>query len=1175
MLRFLWIILLTVVGTNLLMSQEPFYTSKRERIIKVLPERQTLDSMTVVPSSLRIYTLPDSNQLDTTYYFLQNAQIIWRRPAADLPERIRVTYRVLPYNLARALARFEKDSVKLLTDAGKTVVGFNYNPYAKNEELIDFQGLNYNGSFARGISFGNNQDLVLNSSFNLQLAGTLGKDVEIRAAITDENIPLQPEGNTQQLREFDKIFIQLKQRNNELTAGDYELRRPESYFMNYFKKLQGATISNKTELLKNGTLSTTGSIAISRGQFARNNILQQEGNQGPYKLFGNEGERFIIVLAGTEKVFFDGVLLNRGIEQDYIIDYNRGEITFTNKRLITKDSRIIVEFEYSDQNFNRTLYAVNSAYESKKLSLNFNLFSEQDGKNSTGNQSLSNEQKRLLSAAGDDFQSSFASSIDTLDEFGTLRIGYQLLDTITPCGFIDSILVFGIDPETANHTARFTFVGQGNGDYILDPEVIANERVYRWVAPDSVTCLPRGDYAAVVQLIAPKQQQLMTLGGTYQFDENTMLQTEIAFSRKDDNRFSALDSEDDRGLAFYTTFDRLFKISDQEKGWTFRTTAQYEFTEENFTALNPYRSREFLRDWNLVNVQGIGSVEQAAEKILRGNFELQKGEALDLSYRISTFDRGAIYRGVRQFGRLHLYGKGWDLDLSTDYLTASEPEQNTAFSRPKVQLVKIFEKWNGWKLGGNGEREKSSRFGIETDTLLANSFYFDRYRLFLQSPEQKPAQLNINFSQRYDYQPSGREFLLNAKASEFNVNGGWKARNILRLAGNLTYRNLEIRESTDLIDRSETGETFLGRTDLNLNIAKGALRFNSTYEVGSGQEPKLEFSYIRVAQGEGTHIWLDSLFNNDGIIQPNEMEVAPFQDRADYVKVTTFTNEFIRTNNVSLNQSLQLNPKAIWFSAEGLRKFLARFSTQSTLKINRKTQESANVSAWNPFDISIADTSLVSVASNVRNILFFNRGNAAFDIQFGRSDNRNKFVQTTGFESRQLQETFLKTRINFSRQTSLQISFVNEVRVSDSEFFNTKDYNIEGFRLDPEFTYQPSKNVRFSLQYQYQNDENQLPEGGETSIQQELNLEAAFNRSAKTTVRSRFSYVRINFSGEENSPVGFAMLNGLQNGRNLLWNVTLDRQLAQNIRLNISYDGRQTGENRLVHVGRVQVAAVF
>ncbi len=1175
MLRSLWYILLFVGWTSDMVAQDPFYSNKRDRRLNVVLPHQHLDSLTIIPSTVHITDLEDGTLLDTSLFQVNNTQLHWLAPADSLPPTVRIRYRVLPYNLSKELARFDKDSIRILTDAGKTVVGFNYNPFARSADLIDFKGLNYNGSFARGISFGNNQDLVLNSSFNLQMAGTLGDGVEIRAAITDENIPLQPEGNTQQLREFDKIFIQLKKDNNELTAGDYELRRPDSYFMNYFKKLQGATFSNQSKLFKNGQLQSSGSIAISRGQFARNNIIQQEGNQGPYKLQGNEGERFIIILAGTEKVFFDGALLKRGIEEDYIIDYNRGEVTFTNKILITKDSRIIIEFEYSDQNFNRTLYAANTSYQSEKLQLNFNLFSEQDGKNSSGNQALTDDQKRILKAAGDNFQSSLSPSIDTLEEFNSFRIAYFLDDTLTSCGPIDSILIYSVNPEIAKHTARFTFVGQGNGNYILDPDIIANERVYRWVAPDSTTCLPRGDYEPVIQLIAPKQQRLITLGSQYQFDENTLFTSEIAFSKKDQNRFSELDSEDDQGIAFYTTFERTFKLSPEQKGWTLNTAVQYEFTEKHFQALNPYRSREFLRDWNLVNIQGLGNVEQASEKILKGTVQLQKLNTLELTYNLSRFSRGVVYDGTKHFGQLHLQNRGWDFDLSTDYLTTTETDQKTEFSRPKFQLIKTFAKGKGWRLGSNGQREKSSRLSTETDTLLSTSFFFDRYKVFLESPEQKNYQFNLNFSQRFDYQPAQKDYVLNAKASELNVNGQWKAKRALRLAGNLTYRNLEVKGNNLTIDQSSAGETFLGRTDLNLNIAKGALRFNSTYEIGSGQEPKLEFSYIRVAQGEGTHIWLDSLFNNDGIITPNEMEVAPFQDKADYVKITTFTNDFIRTNNVNLNQSLQLNPKAVWFSAKGFKKFLARFSTQSTLKINRKTQESADVSPWNPFDIAIADTSLVSVSSNIRNTVFLNRGNARFDIQTGQSDNRNKFVQTSGFESRQRQEIFLKTRINFSKHTSFRIGFYSETRVADSEFFNNKDYRIEGFRIDPQFTYQPSKNLRFSFQYQYQNEENVLTGGGETSLQNDLNFEIAFNKSAKTTIKSRFAYVQVKFDGISNSPVGFAMLNGLQNGRNLLWNATLDRQLAQNIRLNLSYEGRKTGENRLVHVGRVQVAAVF
>ncbi|MEZ4982694.1 MAG: hypothetical protein R2769_14140 [Saprospiraceae bacterium] len=57
--------------------------------------------------------------------------------------------------------------------------------------------------------------------------------------------------------------------------------------------------------------------------------------------------------------------------------------------------------------------------------------------------------------------------------------------------------------------------------------------------------------------------------------------------------------------------------------------------------------------------------------------------------------------------------------------------------------------------------------------------------------------------------------------------------------------------------------------------------------------------------------------------------------------------------------------------------------------------------------------------------------------------------------------------------------------------------------------------------------------------------------------------------------MGYAMLDGLRNGQNYLWDFSLDRQLVKNIRLNLSYNGRKTGTGNIVHIGRAQVAAVF
>ncbi|MBK5269428.1 MAG: hypothetical protein JJE22_00310, partial [Bacteroidia bacterium] len=483
----------------------------------------------------QVINIPDADyRLD-----IINAVLYWnKRPAIDSAI---IIYRVFPFKLNPIAQRMSFDSVM----NNFYVAPFEFNSGLTNSQkgIFDFGTLKAEGSFGRQIGFGNSQDAVLNSTLNLQLSGMLGDSIEIQAAITDNNIPIQPDGNTQQLNEFDQVFLQFKKKNWQLNLGDIDIRETQSYFLNFYKRLQGISFQTTNRLSKNISSKTLASGSIAKGKFTRNIIVALEGNQGPYRLTGANNEFFFIVLANTEHVFIDGELLQRGEDQDYVINYNSAEITFTPKRMITKDSRIQVEFEYADRNFlNANLYLSQEFEINKKLKLRIGAFNNSDAKNSQINQVLDVNQKQFLSNIGDSIQNAYYP-VATLDTFAAGKILYEKIYYGTTS---DSFYQYSIDPALAKYNLAFTDLGQGHGNYIADFNG-ANGKVYKFLMP--VAGVKQGNFEPVQILVTPKKQQLLNLGIEYAIDKNTLLKTEVATSNNDVNTFSVKDNGDDRGWA--------------------------------------------------------------------------------------------------------------------------------------------------------------------------------------------------------------------------------------------------------------------------------------------------------------------------------------------------------------------------------------------------------------------------------------------------------------------------------------------------------------------------------------------------------------------------------------------------------------------------------------------------
>jgi hypothetical protein len=386
------------------------------------------------------------------------------------------------------------------------------------------------------------------------------------------------------------------------------------------------------------------------------------------------------VLSGTERVFIDGRLLNRGQEYDYTINYNTAELIFTAKNLITKDVRIVVEFQYSDQNYARSLFQAGTHYTSEKLEFWLNAYSEQDARNQTIQQDLSLDQKQLLSTIGDSLYLARTSSINKIGYLETENL-YKLVDSLG----IDSVLVFSVNKDSALYRASFAFVGPNNGNYVFSSSN-ALGKIFRWVAP--INGIPQGNYEPARIIITPKQKKMFSSGFSYKIRKNISIESEFAYTENDLNTFSRLDSKDDKGYSNRTRLnaEKPFARRDSIYRWTLKSYAEVEVLNQHFSPIEQYRSVEFDRDWNTRGKNYLGN--QLATTL---NSKIQHHKNGEIGAELTQFDIGTDYEGYksRLFGRWNQNGfvSTWD----GSYLSSRAIDKNE-FLRHKIYLSKNIKK---------------------------------------------------------------------------------------------------------------------------------------------------------------------------------------------------------------------------------------------------------------------------------------------------------------------------------------------------------------------------------------------------------------------------------------------------------------------------------------------------
>lgn len=1237
-------------------GEAPPPSTRRCRFVRLAPGRDTTsfvltDTLTVVPASVTANGRPVAYDARTDRYR-------WVRPAprdssgAARIDSLQICYRMLPLRLSAA--RYRRP-IGLMDSLGFRRSAMGFEDFSVKEQILSTPGISKSGNLARGISFGNTQNVFVNSALNLQLEGKLADNINLTAAISDQNVPFQPEGNTQQLQQFDKIYITLTNPNWNLTAGDVVLRNKPDYFLRYYKNIQGAAaeanfgplipglsglgaapgVANAVFLngqagqvlggMPNGpspaTLNPTGiaqpqltdpnragssgapvglgasgagatvssagvskglawrsstSVAggVAKGKFASTDVAPIENVQGPYRLSGPNGEQYIIVLANSEKVYLDGRLQIRGFDADYTIDYNLAEVTFTPRHLITSNTRIKIDFEYSDLNYSRSLYAVSHYQQVGRLSVHGNFYQEADNPNNAPNLNLNDTTRALLRRAGNVAVADAPGADSTTYDH---RIVQYHRDLVLPAGGTARVPVFTyvgsttpIDSIRGSYTVRFTDLGQGQGDYARSTRFASsNGSVYEYVGPHL------GRYQPVRRIPTPLLKQLVAGGISYQVDSSTTVFVDAARSRLDRNRFSPESDQDGALRVGYVVQGRRLPAALAAgvlRNYRLRSALDYEYTGKHFAPIDRYRDIEFDRNWSAVSPgQGTAVVPVAREdNIFNFSLGLIKDLNNSVNYRFSRRFRPGEVNGqqhwleaAQKVGHLEMRGSLFLLNSEAGRFHSSWARGEATGRFVGGRLVP------GYAYRFDKNRVSSTR----TDTIRSAN-YFDEHNVFLQSRDSARTHYRFDYTYRRDQAPSREQTALLLRG----IAQTWQGTLAARLGKTQDLRVLATYRDLDSVGRSRQ-RTVLGQVFYNASLLQNQIRSELSYSVATGRELKRDYSFLAVPAGQGTHYWVDT--NHDGIQQKDEFFEAQTPDAQyrTFIKVYLPTSDYLIAFTNRLNYRLTTAAPRGWREAGGWQAIVARFATLSSVTVDRRTTNPALLSRLNPFSFNKDDVQLLAFNQLMRNTLYFNRSNPIFGGELTVQQTQQKTLLAEGSDLRNLSTQSVLLRRTLATSFTGRLIGTRDIREASSTYLLARNYRLLIYTLQPEISYQPTSVLRLTGTYLHTSKQNTLevPDAElHPGIFDELGIETRLSQVNKRTLTAATRYTRVQFDGTNpNSVVAIEILNALRPGSNFTWNLNVEQRLSNGLNITLAYDGRKASGLNTVHTGRMQVAVLF
>lgn len=1011
-------------------------------------------------------------------------------------------------------------------DSAAVVAGRVSTPRPEQPETTP--GLTFGGTKSVSFSTGTNRGSTLDQSLEATVEGQLTPTLKVRAILSDNNLPVQPEGNTEELEYFDRVFVEMEGPNGRATVGDLTLDNHVSTFSPLTRQLRGIAGSVWNA---RGRISAAG--AETKGEFRTLEFRGTTGLQGPYPLLSQGRTTGEVIIAGTERVFIDGVRVQRGQNQDYVIDYDAGSITFTPRRLITTDTEVSIDYEVTAERYDRTtlLASAEKLQLGEGFALSLLFAREADDEASPKNLSLTQADRDSIAAAGDDPRKAITNGVTPT----TAGPGLYVLVAADSLAGVPAHYRF--DELQGNYSVMFVEVGPGNGDYRRAG--IST----RGVAYFEFAGTGLGEYRTGRLLPLPESNDVYTA----RLERSTgavTLDGEWNQSHHDSNTLSPLDDGDNVGNAGQV------RVGVRRDGaWRMGLSGAASYLEDRFHSFDRVRPGYYYRDWNLEGVTLVGN-----EKTYEASADLSRARVGSTRYTLGRLERDQ-YQGWKQELTLQS-GSLADRGLAARGLDS----RMNATGNERTRTFGSFDAAYGfWRVVPSitlGTETYRSAFTAAADSGRA----YDLYTVRLSSRSGSRLSWRIENEER-------RTQAIDPVEDTFAP-----ARDDHTVTGSLAYRGGSTQGELQVIHRREKDQISGATHNTDLARLKGGsgwdaigLRADADYEVSQNDAATLQRSVVFVGEGKGDY---------------NVLGEAVGKGKGDYTVVFLPTTQSTPVHTVGFNLRLVWKPAQSASGHRGVGGWLLRnISLDQTLGVR---EESTYEPAWKVYAMLPSalqrDSTTVFGTNTLRQdwSLLDGYRNLSLTFRYLREDNEdNRFegVRENTFSSEQA--------LRFSRSISARLTGTVEagrnITRRDGEGLSAgtgSTYDVQAWNLlvGAGVVVRPGANLDLDVRGQNQRDD--MSGAAQRTIKFQPRLVWRVADQINVFGTYELAEVKDDDNGPVIKPLVFA-----REGRSQHWSLTPNFRISKMISIYATYSGRNeevfSGQRVTEHDFRLETRAYF